>query len=249
MRKRLTIGNRLYLSVLTLFLLFAVSFIVFQQYREKQYKISTMDLRLQSFNKQLHDAIVYMGKGIDETTIQQYLKKYNTDGLRVTIVREDGKVLFDNVQKNYASMANHLNRPEIAQALKKGTGSIVDRNSPTLNHDYFYSATYFPNNHYVVRSALPYSVSLSNSLRADQHYIWFAFGVMLLLTFAWARASRDSTISPHAPTTTPDWTPRNWSISPTMSSATRLRASSNFISSCSVRSRSKMYSKDSSRRM
>ena len=26
----------------------------------------------------------------------------------------------DNVQKNYASMANHLNRPEIAQALKKG---------------------------------------------------------------------------------------------------------------------------------
>ena len=183
MRKRLTIGNRLYLSVLTLFLLFAVSFIVFQQYREKQYKISTMDLRLQSFNKQLHDAIVYMGKGIDETTIQQYLKKYNTDGLRVTIVREDGKALFDHVQKNYASMANHLNRPEIAQALKKGTGSIVDRNSPTLNHDYFYSATYFPNNHYVVRSALPYSVSLSNSLRADQHYIWFAFGVMLLLTF------------------------------------------------------------------
>ena len=111
MRKRLSIGNRLYFSVLTLFLLFAVSFIVFQQYREKQFKIDTLDLRLQSFNRQLHDAIVFSGKGIDEVSILRYLKMYNTDGLRVTIIRKDGTVVFDNVQKNYASMANHLNRP------------------------------------------------------------------------------------------------------------------------------------------
>lgn len=183
MHKRLTIGNRLYLSVLTLFLLFAVSFIVFQQYREKQYKINTLNLRLQSFNMQLHDAIVFSGKGIDEASIQRYLKMYNTDGLRVTIIRKDGTVVFDNVQKNYASMANHLNRPEVQQALSKGNGSAVERNSHTLNHEYFYSATYFPSDRFVVRSALPYSVSLAKNLRADQHYIWFALGVMLLLTF------------------------------------------------------------------
>ena len=183
MRKRLSIGNRLYFSVLTLFLLFAVSFIVFQQYREKQFKIDTLDLRLQSFNRQLHDAIVFSGKGIDEVSILRYLKMYNTDGLRVTIIRKDGTVVFDNVRKDYAAMTNHLNRPEVQQALRKGSGSIVERNSHTLNHDYFYSATYFPSDRFIVRSALPYSVSLARNLRADQHYIWFAIGVMLLLTF------------------------------------------------------------------
>lgn len=183
MRKRLTIGNRLYLSVLSIFLLFAVSFIVFQQYREKQYKISSLNLRLQSFNEQLHDALVMSGKGCDDATIRAYLKSHRMSQLRVTIVREDGQVLFDNVRRDYHSMANHRSRPEIANALKMGSGSIVDRNSPTLNHDYFYSATYFPHEHYVVRSALPYNVSLTKNLRTDQHYIWFALVVMLLLTF------------------------------------------------------------------
>lgn len=55
--KKLSIGTRLYLSVLALFLVFAVAFILFQQYREKQYKIDTLELRLQDFNNQAHDAL------------------------------------------------------------------------------------------------------------------------------------------------------------------------------------------------
>lgn len=41
MLKTNTVGRKLYFSVLAVFLVFAVSFIVFQQTREKQYKIST----------------------------------------------------------------------------------------------------------------------------------------------------------------------------------------------------------------
>ena len=46
----MTIGKRMYLSILSLFAIFAILFIVFQQYREKEYKIETLNQRLQDFN-------------------------------------------------------------------------------------------------------------------------------------------------------------------------------------------------------
>ena len=54
---KMTIGKRMYLSILTLFGVFAVFFIVFQQYREKEYKIETLNQRLQGFNIYLEEAL------------------------------------------------------------------------------------------------------------------------------------------------------------------------------------------------
>lgn len=42
-----SVGRKLYFSVLAVFLVFAVSFIVFQQAREKQYKIGTLTIKLE----------------------------------------------------------------------------------------------------------------------------------------------------------------------------------------------------------
>ncbi len=173
---------RLYWSVLALFLLFAVSFIIFQQYREKQYKIETLNIRLQSFNRQLHEALAADTSNHQEVFLRAYLPKHSLKDLRVTIIRKDGKVSFDNLTKNYRRMGNHALRPEVAQALQKGHGSTVERNSPTLGGDYFYSATYYPENGYIIRSALPYNIDLAKNLQADQHYIWFALIIIVLLT-------------------------------------------------------------------
>lgn len=129
MQKRFSIGNKLYLSVVSLFLIFAVSFVVFQQYREKQYKVDTLNLRLQAFNNELHDAMQISGKGIDEAFINSFLLSHNdrlgnrgtTNDLRVTIILRNGKVVFDNVHNNYESMANHASRPEVKEALARVT--------------------------------------------------------------------------------------------------------------------------------
>ena len=51
----LGIGRRIYLSVLSAFVLFAAAFILFQQNREKQYKIDNLNLRLQDYNLRMHD--------------------------------------------------------------------------------------------------------------------------------------------------------------------------------------------------
>lgn len=180
--KSLTIGTRLYLSVLSLFLLFAVAFIVFQQYREKQYKIDTLNLRLQDFNERLHESLLADSMEDAESSLTEYLQHHSVRGIRVTVIDRNGQVVFDNLKKDYPAMENHAKRPEVAQAIKNGNGSAVDRNSPTMRRDYFYSATYYPDEGYVVRSALPYNVDLAKSLQTDQHYIWFALVVMVLLT-------------------------------------------------------------------
>ncbi len=181
MRRKLTIGTKLYLSVLSLFLLFAVAFMVFQQYREKQYKVDTLNLRLQDYNNQMHEALASSPKTSREAWLGQYLRLHPIRDLRVTIISDQGQVLYDNVNNNVRNMGNHASRPEVMQALTNGSGSAVDRNSATMGQEYFYSATYYPNDRYVIRTALPYNVDLAKNLQTDQHYLWFALAIMLLL--------------------------------------------------------------------
>ena len=178
---RISVGKKLYFSVLSVFLVFAVSFMVFQQTREKQYKVDTLNLKLQDYNSRMEEYL-RLFPDRSEDALDRYVKSHYMPSLRVTFVRPDGRVIYDSELKDYSHVANHASRPEVAAALRSGTGSIVERNSKTLKGDYFYSATYFPGDSLIIRSALPYTSDLSKSLQADQHYIWFAIGAILLLT-------------------------------------------------------------------
>ncbi len=192
-----SVGRRLYFMVLTVFLVFAVSFIVFQQAREKQFKISALTMKLENYNALLdedlslaHDKGVLMSDTIrnkprimvSEEKLNAFVREHESKSLRVTLVRPNGKVVYDNMSKDYDHFGNHKNRKEIQEALRTGRGSSVDRQSKTLKQDYFYVATYFPTDSIIIRSALPYDNDLTKSLQADQHYIWFALFAIMLLT-------------------------------------------------------------------
>ena len=170
------VGRKLYFTVLTVFLVFAVSFIVFQQAREKQYKISSLTMKLEGYNALVEEALVSNKK------MDAFVQEHPNKDLRVTLIRPDGKVIYDNMRKDYNHFANHAKREEIVLALKNGQGSSVDRQSKTMKQDYFYVASYFPKDSIIIRSALPYNNDLSKSLQADQHYIWFAIFAIILLT-------------------------------------------------------------------
>ena len=188
--RKISVGTRLYVSIMAIFLLFAIAFIVFQQVREKQYKIELLNEKLQNYNKQLADAMKYMGKA-DETTLDSYVKTHSLPNLRVTIIDNEGHVTFDNLEKNYNRFTNHANRPEVIEAKMKGSGSSVERNSKTLKQEFFYSATYFNDSKITIRSALPYNNDLSKSLQTDQHFIWFALTTIIILTLVlWRFLSR-----------------------------------------------------------
>lgn len=188
--RKISVGTRLYASIMAIFLLFTIAFIVFQQVREKQYKIELLNEKLQNYNKQLADAMKYMGK-TDETTLDSYVKTHSLPNLRVTIIDNEGHVTFDNLEKNYNRFTNHANRPEVIEAKKKGSGSSVERNSKTLKQEFFYSATYFNDSKITIRSALPYNNDLTKSLQTDQHFIWFALTTIIILTLVlWSFLSR-----------------------------------------------------------
>lgn len=57
---------------------------------------------------------------------------------RVTIIAEDGTVLGDS-SENPAKMENHLNRPEVQQALSQGEGNSI-RYSQTVGYEMMYAA-------------------------------------------------------------------------------------------------------------
>lgn len=178
---KLSLGKKLFYSVLAIFLAFAAAFIAFQQVREKQYKIAYLNQRLQDYNGRMNEALKYIGNH-SEKSVSDYVHTHPIKDLRVTLITDKGKVIFDNVNKNYRKMGNHSNRAEVRQALAKGASTTVERKSKTLQHDYFYSATYSPREHLIIRSALPHNNELSKSLRTNRLYLWFALGILVILT-------------------------------------------------------------------
>ena len=178
---KLSLGKKLFYIVLAIFLAFAAAFIAFQQVREKQYKIAYLNQRLQDYNGRMNEALKYIGNH-SEKSVSDYVHTHPIKDLRVTLITDKGKVIFDNVNKNYRKMGNHSNRAEVRQALAKGASVTVERKSKTLQHDYFYSATYFPREHLIIRSALPHNNELSKSLRTNRLYLWFALGILVILT-------------------------------------------------------------------
>lgn len=176
----MSIGNRLFISVLSVFLVFAATFIIFQHNRESEFKVNLLDARLQDYNGMMIESLPQLHQQT-ERAIDEYVQKHRLEGLRVTVINRQGNVVYDNMYKDYARTGNHLDRKEVKQAWENGHGHDISRLSTTLNHTYFYSATYIPQNGYTLRSALPYNNALSETLKADQHYLWFSLVVMAIL--------------------------------------------------------------------
>ncbi len=184
-----SVGTRLYLSVLAVFLTFAVAFIVFQYEREKEYKIDLLETKLQDYNERMAE-VLSLDTGMTQRSLDNFVRNHPENDLRVTLIDMKGRVFYDSKYRQYAKLENHLSRDEVKSALKYGKGYDIDRKSTTLGQSYFYSATCFPTQKFIIRSALPYNDSLAKSLQADMHYIWFALAAMLILTVLLYRFTR-----------------------------------------------------------
>ena len=169
--------RNLLLSLGGVFLLFAICFSVYQYKREKEYKIDILHSRLQMYN---YEMVQTLGK--DSLTSSQpfrdYVLHHQMEGLRVSVIDKEGRVILDSYDTHVEALGNHLQRAEIQQALKEGNGYDIKRMSQSTHETYFYSATCFDD--VIVRAAVPYSAELTRSLQADNTYIYFA-GVLTLL--------------------------------------------------------------------
>lgn len=172
---KLTYPKRLFVWLLAYSLLLVGCFIVFQYHREKQFKIEELNARLQLINIHILDDLAKGGE-VSEVTVTQ---PHPFDELRVSVIGNDGHVIYDNSLDTIPG-TNHLEREEIAKALTHGSGYTVRRHSESTGNTYFYSAT-LGNDGKIVRSAVPYSLSLSELLEADYGFIWAMSGVTIVM--------------------------------------------------------------------
>ncbi len=115
-------------------------------------------------------------------------------GLRVTLIRYDGKVLGDShVPTNQIEfIENHGDRPEVVSALRYGFGKS-QRHSSTVNMDLFYLAEPVGKLDHpdgVIRIALPMSEIHNNLLQIEKLILWatgFGFFMIFLMGFIVSR--------------------------------------------------------------
>lgn len=170
---RLSYRHRLFLLLLVFAWSLIAIFIVFQYDREKAYKAEQLNRLLQYYNHRLGDEIGAHGFSKDAVNDEAA----PISDIRISIIDMNGNVVFDNTMDTLAT-SNHLDRPEVRQAVDSGEGYIARRHSVSTDSNYFYSAT--RHGSYIIRSAVPYSVSLSNVLKADKGFLCF----MALVTAA-----------------------------------------------------------------
>ena len=172
---KLSYHKRLFLVIIVFLWSVVLCFIGFQYLREQQYKSDFLSAQLQLYNRHLLE-IVEEGQPYEE-----YIMTHNKpfDELRVTIITLSGAVIYDNVLL-IDSLDNHRERPEVVQALRNGSGYHIGRQSASDGREYFYSAT--KGERVVVRTAIPYSSSLDELLKADWNFLIVMISISVVMS-------------------------------------------------------------------
>ena len=199
---KLAYHKRLFAWLVCYSLLLAGCLIAFQYRREKQFKAENLNAQLQLVNRFILSemttagewsdggsvstaeggaAVAEAGGGVSAEDIRHIVlaAPHPFDDLRVSIIDHAGEIVYDNSLDSLPH-SNHLNREEIASAIQTGSGYTLRRHSESTGDYYFYSALRGESG-YIVRTAVPYSVSLNELLRADYGFIYIMLGITILM--------------------------------------------------------------------
>ena len=167
--------KRLFLQLIAFSWAMVLCFVGYQYIREKEYKSEFLNAQLQQYNRHLL-ATVEEGEPYEEY-IATHDKPF--EELRISIITLTGAVVYDNIIPR-DSLDNHRGRPEVADALTKGVGYNISRQSTSDGREYFYSAT--RGERVVVRTAIPYSSTLQDLLEADWSFLVVMISITLVMS-------------------------------------------------------------------
>lgn len=171
----MTLNKRLFLYFFGTFFLLTVAITFFQYQREKDFRTEQLDQLLTTYNNTIYKYV--NEKDSSGSVLNNIIRFFPDSTLRVTIVDLNGVVKFDNSILAGQVVENHLDRPEIVEASKKTIGKAI-RHSSTTNTNYYYLA--HKHHKFYVRTALPYNLSMSNTLRANTMFLYFMATVLLV---------------------------------------------------------------------
>ena len=173
---KLSYKQRLFLYFLLLFTAFTVLIIILQQRNERQLRLEAIENVLEDYVEITHKYIRL--NRLDSTSFEQ-LKDFDLfllDKVRISLINNRGEVMYDKDISDYELAENHLDRPEILDALAQSHGVHIRRSAST-GQEYVYYAKHYEG--YFIRVALPYNRETKNLLAAEQHFIY-----IIVLLFA-----------------------------------------------------------------
>jgi two-component system phosphate regulon sensor histidine kinase PhoR len=117
----------------------------------------------------------------DLSGLREWVANMAASEARVTVITADGRVLADS-QSDVQTMENHATRPEILEAMARGSGRSI-RHSVTIKRDLLYYAvrqTGPTGKPYILRFALPLE-TFDQVLNSFRRRLWIASFLILLI--------------------------------------------------------------------
>ncbi|MDR0659675.1 MAG: HAMP domain-containing histidine kinase [Prevotellaceae bacterium] len=154
--------------------LFTAGVLIFERSRERRGKTEVLEEKLDAYAN-IADVAVKNGNN-QQQTLDSLLSLFPSN-IRLSLIDRKGVVVFDNAIDDVSTLENHIDRSEVAYALKNGVGSNI-RASVSNEQEYLYYAKRF--NSYFVRVALPHDIDVQNFLKADNLFLYFIIGLFIV---------------------------------------------------------------------
>ena len=175
-----TFRQRIFINFFVLFFIFTLVVLGYQYDREKSYRTGQLESNLDNISEVTHRYIEHKNifKSGDFKALDTLKALLPIETTRLTIIYMNGKVVYDSFVPDVQHIENHLQRPEIQQALNSGKGSSI-RLSTTTNQKFYYYAKNC--NIYFVRTAAIYNVNIVKFLKTEPIFLIFIVSLFILM--------------------------------------------------------------------
>ncbi len=174
---KLNYRQRIFLYFVIIFALFTGAVVLFENSREQKYKKEIFESDQKVYTELVHLYLIQNHINLDNIEQLRGLLPLLPPKLRVSIIKDDGTVVFDNDITHPEAMKNHLDRPEIQKAKVKDYGSDI-RKSASMNKEFMYYAIHYDG--FFIRVASPYDILAKDFFKSDNVFLYF----IILLFFA-----------------------------------------------------------------
>ncbi len=175
---KLNYRQKLFLYFGIIFGAFTTGITIFEQLREKELKTIALEEKLEVYTDFINEVLAHRKANIEEALL--HTEPFLPKNLRITLISDDGEVLFDNSIRDFSTLDNHLHRPEIQSAIAYTKGADI-RRSDSNERKYLYFAKRY--NNIFIRAALPYNVGVHQFIKPDNASLLFILLFFIIFLF------------------------------------------------------------------